>query len=49
MKQKIRVVGTDGKVLESENTIRDFAHFEAQQKYRSNVFIETCEKWLSKT
>lgn len=38
MKQKIRVKGIDGKVLEGEFEIPDKTHLEAQIKYRANVF-----------
>ena len=38
MKRKIRIVGFDKKVIEKEITIPNKFHFDAQLKFRSNVY-----------
>lgn len=38
MKEKIRIIDPNGKVLEKEFNVPNKFHFEAQKKFRSSVF-----------
>lgn len=38
MRQKIRIVGLDGKALEKEFEVPNKAHLEAQIKFKASVF-----------
>lgn len=39
MKNKIRIKGLDGKILEGEVKVRDLDHLEACKKYRALIVI----------